>query len=402
MSGKIPCFKLQRETAKETKLTKSQQELMMHRQVVIAKKLTRREVLGAAVASCAGVPAMFAGAPLALAQQAEPGGGAHPFGAVIDSVSPELAFDPAAGITDWQQQLRRRLVQILALPRGSHVPLEAEVEREAETEDYTIDRMAFSSEPNERVPGYVLRPRRGRPPYPVMICLQGHSPGMHISMGRAANERERQSIAGGRDLAIQAVANGWAAVVIEQRAFGLRTYRDRSCRDASLAMILLGRPITGGRVLDVIRAVDLIGTLPDLDSARIGCVGNSMGGTVSFYAACVERRIRLAVVSCAFGPFADTWMWSPHCACGYLPGIYAVADMPDLAGLIAPRHLLIVAGKKDDLARFEGVVEGVERARRIFAAAGAADHVRLLADDGGHQFYPELAWPEINRVAASW
>ncbi|NLS96107.1 MAG: hypothetical protein GXX96_28545 [Planctomycetaceae bacterium] len=366
------------------------------------KKLNRREILGAAAVSWAGASAVLAADPTASAQQPEAGSGARPFATLIDSASPELWFDPAADVTDWQQRLRRRLVEILALPPGPHGPLGAEVQREAETGDYTIDRIAFTSEPNERVPGYVLRPRRGRPPFPVMICLQGHSPGMHISIGRASNERERQSIAGGRDLAIQAVANGWAALVIEQRAFGLRAYQGRSCQDASLAMLLLGRPITGGRVLDVMRAIDLIAAWPDLDATRIGCVGNSMGGTVSFYAACVDPRIRLAVVSCAFGPFADTWMWTPHCACGYLPGVYAAADMPDLAGLIAPRHLLVVAGKKDNLARFEGVVSGVERARQIFAAAGSPDHVRLLADEGGHQFYPDLAWPEINKVAASW
>lgn len=345
---------------------------------------------------------MLAAAPSVFAQQPKPETGVQPFAALIDSASPELAFDPAADVADWQQRLRRRLVEILALPPGPHAPLDAEVVPEPETGDYTIDRIAFTSEPNERVPGYVLRPRRGRPPFPVMICLQGHSPGMHISIGRAANQRERQSIAGGRDLAVQAVANGWAALVIEQRAFGLRACQGRSCQDASLAMLLLGRPITGGRVLDVMRAIDLIATLPDLDGARIGCVGNSMGGTVSFYAACVDPRIRLAVVSCSFGPFADTWMWTPHCACGYLPGIYAAADMPDLAGLIAPRHLLVVAGKKDNLARFEGVVAGVERARQIFAATGVPDRVRLLADEGGHQFYPDLAWPEIKRLAASW
>ena len=357
--------------------------------------------LGAAVLCGAGGSGMLVGTSRAVAQQPGQRGGARGLAAAIRAVSQEMTFDPAADVAQWQQALRRRLIQMLALPSGPHGPLEAEFDREGETDSFSIDRIAFTSEPGERVPGYVLRPRRGRPPYPVMICLQGHSPGMHISLGRASNQRERQAIEGGRDLALQAVAHGWAAVVIEQRAFGLRAYQGLDCGDVSLAMLMLGRPITGGRVLDVMRAVDLIATQPDLDSARIGCMGNSMGGTVSFYAACVDPRIRLAVVSCSFGPLADTWMRTPHCACGYLPGIYAVADMPDLAGLIAPRHLLIVAGKKDPLAHFEGVVQGVERARQIFAAAGAPDRVRLVAGEEGHRFYPE-AWPEIQAVAASW
>ncbi len=315
---------------------------------------------------------------------------------------PTMRFDPAADFAPWQEQLRARLIEILALPPGPHGPLEATVVREEETEQYTLDRVDFTSEPGERVPGYLLRPKAARPPLPVMICLQGHSPGMHISIGRAQTPSERESIKGGRDIALQAVAHGWAALAIEQRAFGLRAKPAVKCQDASLHALLAGRPITGGRVLDVMRAIDFIATQPDLDATRIGCMGNSMGGTVSLYAACVDPRIRLAVVSCSFCVFADSWLSRPHCACGYLPGIYAVADMPDLAGLIAPRHLMIVAGREDPLAAFEGVEKGVAWTRQVFAKAGVPERVELLAADGGHRFYPELAWPAIAAVASSW
>lgn len=324
-----------------------------------------------------------------------------PQGAAV-AVQAELAFRAGGDFAAWQQALRRRLIAILALPSPPFVPLEATRQRESQTEGHTLDRIQFTSEPREVVPGYLLVPARGRPPFPVMICLQGHSPGMHISIGQANNEREKASIAGGRDIALQAVAHGWAALAIEQRAFGRRATPGVSCQDAALHALLWGRPLTGLRVLDVMRAVDFIATQADLDPRRIATMGNSMGGTVSFYAACVEPRIRLAVVSCSFCTFADSWLLRPHCACGYLPGILPVADMPDLAGLIAPRHLLIVAGKQDPLARFEGVEEGCRRAGQAFAAAGAGDRVALLAAEGGHQFYPDLAWPEINRVLKQW
>src|SRR5690606_4733799 len=186
----------------------------------------------------------------------------------------------------------------------------------------------------------------------------------------ARNEQERKSIAGGRDLALQAVERGWAALVIEQRGFGERAEAGLRCNDAALRALHHGRPLTGQRVLDVMRAIDFAATQPDLDPRRVACMGNSTGGTVSFYAACVDPRIMLAVVSCSFCTYEDSWLSLPHCSCGYLPGIMQVADMPDLAGLIAPQRLLVVAGKTDPLARFEGVQEGFERTRAIFAAAG--------------------------------
>lgn len=313
--------------------------------------------------------------------------------------APALGFKPGLDVGKWQTELRARLRSILMLPSAGRDPLDARVARHRETAQYTMDRIQFTAEPGEVVPGWLLKPKSARGPLPVMICLQGHSPGMHISIGEARNEAERKSIAGGRDLALQAVANGWAALVIEQRAFGERARPGVKCNDAALFALHQGRPLTGQRVFDVMRAIDFVATQRDLDSARIGCIGNSTGGTVSFYAACVEPRIALAVVSCSFCTFEDSWLSIPHCACGYLPGIVPVADMPDLAGLVAPRRLLIVAGREDNLARIAGVERGYRHVREIFAAAGVAERVRLVVGEGGHQFYPKEAWPVIGEMA---
>ena len=317
-------------------------------------------------------------------------------------VRPELAFDPALDFTTWQTDLRRRLRDIMAIRAIENRAVRSTVRPDSETGRYTVDRVEFQAEPGQIVPGYLLRPKNAKRPLPVMICLQGHSPGMHISIGRGKTEAEIESIRGGRDIAVQAVGHGWGALAIEQRAFGERAVNEMACGDVALGELLRGRPLTGQRVFDVMRAVDFIAGQPDLDARRIGCMGNSTGGTVSFYAACVDERIRMAVVSCSFGTFESTWLYKPHCACGYLPGMLKVADMPDLAGLIAPRHLILVAGKKDRIARFDGVEEGFRMAKRSFAAAACADHVVLLAAEGGHQFYPELAWPVIQDTLADW
>ncbi len=323
------------------------------------------------------------GAGIALSLRAAVDGGAA------------LPFSSERDFRAWQTGLRRRLMGLLVLPASDGMSLNPVVERETERDSYRISRIRFTAEAGQEVPGYLLRPLNQPTPLPVMICLQGHSPGMHISIGEAKNEAERKSIAGGRDLALQAVAQGWAALVIEQRAFGERAQPNVSCNDAALRAQEQGKPLTGRRVFDVMRAIDFIHTQPGLDATRIGCVGNSTGGTVSFYAACVDPRIQLAVVSCSFCTFADSWLSIPHCACGHMPPVMQLADMPDLAGLIAPRRFLIVAGKKDHLARFEGVERGFRKAREIFTAAGAADNVRMVAGEGGHQFYPELAWPAV-------
>ncbi len=315
---------------------------------------------------------------------------------------PLLAFSPSREFSAWQAELRSELCRIMAIPAEADTELQPTTERDSETDEYTMDRISFQAEAGEAVPGFLLRPKIGKAPYPTMICLQGHAPGMHISIGRANTAKEESLIRGGRDIALQAVRHGWAALVVEQRAFGERAEEGISCGNRALCDLLKGWPLTGQRVYDVMRAVDFIGTQADLDPKQIGCMGNSAGGTVAFYAACVEPRIQLAVVSCSFGTFESTWLYKQHCACGYLPGALKVADMPDLAGLIAPRSLLIVAGKQDYLARFDGVQTGFQVAQKCYVAAGHADRVSLLVGEGGHQFYPELAWPVIQEIRSDW
>jgi hypothetical protein len=76
--------------------------------------------------------------------------------------------------------------------------------------------------------------------------------------------------------------------------------------------------------------------------------------------------------------------------------------MGDLAGLVAPRNLLIVAGKEDYLATIGGVQTAFAQTKRIFTQAGCAYNVELIVGDGGHQFYPDSAWPKIQQTISTW
>ena len=262
---------------------------------------------------------------------------------------------------------------------------------------YNKYRLEYGSN-GENVPGYLLVPKDAVAPYPVMICLQGHAPGMYISMGEYNNEKEKKLVEGGRDLALQSLENGWAALVIEQKGFGERQKDSLSCNHQSLQELLEGKSMLGQRVYDISRAVDMIYAQDSLDNTKIGIIGNSSGGTTGYYAAAVDERIDLAVVSCSFGTFETSWMKYPHCACGYLPGLLEIADMPDLAQLIAPRNLILVAGDQDYLADIEGVQKGFETAKSFYEKLDATDNLKLIIGKGGHQFYPEKTWPVVQQV----
>ena len=70
--------------------------------------------------------------------------------------------------------------------------------------------------------------------------------------------------------------------------------------------------------------------------------------------------------SCYFCTFRDSIMSIPHCADNYVPGLLKVAEMSDVAGLCAPKPLVVVAGEQDDLFPIQGVRKAFEDLREIY------------------------------------
>lgn len=315
-----------------------------------------------------------------------------------------LAYTPEVDFPRWRARLRRRLRALLGPIYKDEGPVDYKVLEEEEHPDYSLKKIAFYNTPDVLVPAYLLIPKDGRPKHPAMICLQGHSPGAHISIGRAYNDEDRENIANDRDFAIQAVRNHYVALAIEQRCFGERQERlqemrsSHTCHDAAMHALMLGHTLIAERIADVMRGMDLLYQLPFVDRRRIGCMGESGGGTITFYASCLERRIRLAVVICAFCTYEDSIMRIYHCADNYIPRALLYFGEEDLAGLIAPRPFVIVAGQEDPIFPIEGVRKAYEKARMIYERAGYPDRVELIVGPGGHRFYADLSWPVINRM----
>ncbi len=322
---------------------------------------------------------------------------------LMKKTEPELAWR-GGEFQDWQSRLRRRLRDLIGDFPDAKAPLDAEELEREETDRYVRMKIVFTSEECADVPAHLLVPTERDGPMPGMICLQGHSPGMHISLGQAQNEHEEELVAGDRDFALQAVHNGFVALAMEQRCFGERAETllehrwEHTCLDAVFHSLLLGKTVLGERCWDVMRAVDLLEQQPEVDPERIACMGNSGGGTATFYSACLEPRIKLAVVSCAFCTYADSTMRIKHCGDNYIPGILQVAEMGDLAGLIAPRTLIVVAGREDEIFPLPGVRKAYGRAAQVYEAAGCPENLRLVEGPEGHRFYAEPTWPLINEM----
>ena len=293
-----------------------------------------------------------------------------------------LTYKAGEDFAAWQVKAREKLAELLGLPLEMPASDNFNIEWEQDGENFHEIRFTYASEPEVDVCCNLWLPKGASGKIPVVICLQGHSTGAHISMGRPKYPGDEETISGGdRDFAKQIVARGQAALVMEQRAFGERggTENGPDCYQPAMAALLLGRTLVGERCWDVMRGIDCLENhfADKIDLGKIALQGQSGGGTVTCYAAALDTRIAAAVPASAF--------------CGYLESIGA------------QKHCTLFAKlRKDFHTCFVSYINSANRefavAEKLYAAAGAPDKVRHVVGPEGHRFYAAQTWPVFDEV----
>ena len=317
-------------------------------------------------------------------------------------IQPKLAFNDGMDFLAWKNEVREKLLELVGIDRIAEnaCPLNIQIESEEQKDGYKQIRFVFESETGSLVPCYLLIPDTGKEKYPVAITLQGHSSGVHNSVGLVKFPQDEEYQTRGK-FAVQAVKNGFIALAIEQRGMGERRPSERHQNAANMCeyeahiALLLGRTILGERMWDVSKAIDALAMFPQCDLNKILITGNSGGGTMSFYAACFDERIKLSVPSCAFCSYEDSIMNWFHCACNFIPHAYEWFEMQDLSCLIAPRRLVVVAGEEDHIFPMYGVEKGYETIKKIFEKSGQKENCKLVKTPKGHWWCKDIVWPAI-------
>ncbi len=321
---------------------------------------------------------------------------------LMNRLTPQLSFNEDSEYFSWKQQVREKLIELTGVKNieKNSCPLNLQIESEDEQEGYKQIRFVFESERGAFVPCYLLIPNTGKDKYPVAITLQGHSSGFHNSVGIVKYDGDAEYQTRGQ-FAVQAVKRGFIALAIEQRGMGERRPSARHqnaanmCEYTAHIALLLGRTILGERMWDVSKAIDVLAQFSQCDLNKILITGNSGGGTMSFYAACFDERIKLSVPSCAFCSYERSIMNWFHCSCNFIPHAYEWFEMQDLACLIAPRNLAVVAGEVDHIFPIDGVEKGFETVTKIYQKEGFSNNCRLIKTPKGHWWCEDIVWQVI-------
>jgi dienelactone hydrolase len=310
----------------------------------------------------------------------------------------------------WQGEARPALRTLIGLEaiqasaRGHRATVEL---GEPEAMDgYTRQLGLLHSEPSVSIPFWYLQPG-GAGPHPLGVFPHGHEDrGMDTYVGLYHDEEKRHKIEREeRDVAVQAVRQGFIALAPNTRGFAPANVPDitarhgaRNCRSQLIHCLLAGRTAIGERVWDLSRLLDWALSLPEVDASRVLMMGNSGGGVATVYTAACDTRVKVAVPSCSFCTLVGQDGVVHHCDCNTVPGILAWGEFCDVAGLIAPRPLLIVNGRQDALFPLAEVDRAVEGVCSIYAAAGVPERFAHRYGEGGHRFYADLMWPFIRKA----
>jgi hypothetical protein len=103
----------------------------------------------------------------------------------------------------------------------------------------------------------------------------------------------------------------------------------------------------------------------------------------------------VAASCCAYNSYVSPLGTLRHCPCNAVPGLLDFGEYWDVGGLVVPRFLLTVNGRKDAAHPVSEVDNAVLRLEAIYRSAGAGDRYEHRYGDSGHRFYSDRMWPWI-------
>jgi len=289
-------------------------------------------------------------------------------------------------IADYQAEMKAFFTRQLG-GRPEKTPLNARVVGTLDKGDYRVEKILFESRPGFHVTGLLFLPQgKGRFPACIMPC--GHSQNGKESEAyqSASILLARHGIASflydpiGQGERYQLLENGKPVYgpVMEHTVVGAGS-------------ILVGLSTASYRVWDGIRAIDYLCSREDVDAQRIGCTGNSGGGTLTSYLMALDERIVCAAPSCYLVGFR-TLIGSigPQDAEQNIFGQLAGGmDHSDYVLMRAPRPTLLLCATEDFFG-IQGTWGLYREAKRLYGRQGYPERVSLVEAEMPHGFSKTL------------
>jgi len=301
-------------------------------------------------------------------------------------------------IRDHQQQLKSFFVEAIGgFPERT--PLKPQITGTLQRDGYRVEKIIYESRPHHYVTGTMFLPQSNEfpAPYPAVLVVCGHSANGKAYEGYQAS------------CALLAL-NGIAAFIIDPICQGERKQLLKSDgtpviasattghTQVGIGAMLLGWNTAQFEIWDGIRGIDYLQSRTDIDGEKIGCFGNSGGGTQTSYLMALDDRIVAAAPSCYITSFEKllTTIGPQDAEQNIFGQLAAGMNHADYVIMRAPRPTLLCTATQD-FFDISGSWDAFREAKRVYMRFGFGERVDLAENDDTHGFKKPL-----REAAARW
>jgi len=339
---------------------------------------------------------------------------------------PQPVFTPWDGLLagvktpdDWparRADIRRRFLEILCADAAPQPPAQVDlrVEKEWAEDGYTVRRVSYLVEADERAHGYLAIPSGPKPAggFPAVLCIHGTTNwGARQTLGLLPEPGDTHGgrAINGLDYARNLAQNGFVTLTAEHFCSATRCPAEGPYDTAAFyrkhpKWAAVGKSVYENRI-----GVGVLAALPEVNASRIGATGHSLGGHNSFFLAALDERVKCAVPCCAgptIGQNPDAVLWSrdfwyiyfPTLRAGLLKGAPPPVDFHEIFALAAPTPMLEIFGFNDGDARMQTQRLAMHmRVHDVYRLLGREEAHAILVLGDGHSLpdqarTAQLAW----------
>ncbi|MBN2288199.1 MAG: acetylxylan esterase, partial [Candidatus Glassbacteria bacterium] len=293
---------------------------------------------------------------------------------------------------DWWQRrdrLERVVLRGLGLdPLPERTPMNVRITGRHDMGDYTIENVIFDSRPGFPVTANLYRPKTASPGMrPAVLCPIGHS----LDEGKAEKFYQARCI--------KLARLGFVVLIYDAIGHGERCVPGNSHHEAGFALLPSGQTVLGFMVWDSMRGIDFLQSLPDVDPDCIGVTGNSGGGLNTLFTTALDRRVKCGALA-GYVYQSSNWIKysGPNCTCCFVPGLYREMDWFEIAGLAAPRALLMMQGDEDYIFPISGARKAGRATEALYGLLGYRDRARFDEFHG----WPHGYWQPFREAMYGW
>ena len=329
-----------------------------------------------------------------------------------DSLIKDLTYpmawgnSPITNFDEWRQSARQKVFDcMLTPPPAPSDGFEEKVIFEEQREGYKARKIEIRLSRYYTVTAYVLIPD-GKGPFPAINALHDH--GAHLFIGKEKMIRPLAC----EDSAVIKDADDWAAQLYEGQfvgdylaqhgyvvfsadapMWGERGQKEGARRDRydmiAGNMMMYGIDLSAYMTYDDIAGTEFLASMPEVDAARIGCMGCSMGAYRAWMLSALSDRIKAGAAICWMVTTDEqmSFNYSRTENGGFancFPGLRRWLDYPHVASMACPKAMLFINGSQDKLFPVPGVEKAFKTMHDTWKSQNADDKLETEIWDIPH------------------